>query len=295
MRRITTIALMLLTSLQIIATPTPEVQILEEQLKAANPGLDTLLIKYYVKGEDGILKLNCVKKLNDLSPLADTSLHITHLDISNNATLSDLTSLKGLPLKKLQAHGNNITDLSPISEMKLEYLSLGSNKKLKNLNQISNLPLKELYIPRTNISDLTPLSKMPLNILWIIHTKVKSLKPLEACPIEHVAVSINEIPYFYQMNTTILKKLTIWGKNDYVSDLSWIKGLNIEDLDISPCVIIKSLSPLMECPNLKRLHIRKTDDDLKFLEEHPSLQIVTWFEDGRRVKHYLNKVKKNDL
>lgn len=280
-----TFLLILITSLQLAAGATPPLQALKARLKAANPKLSALQIEYTYHEKGGILKLCAPGELSNLKPLADTTLSITHLNIANNGILSDLSPLADLPLTKLEAHGNSIADLSPLSSMKLEYLSLGGNKRIHDLTPLSKLPLKELYLPGTNVANLLPLKNMNLKVLWLTDTKVRSLKPIAACPIEHIAVSGEQTPFFYQLNTKGLKKLTIFD----ASELSWIKGLKVECLDISKCPAVKSLHPVMQCPNLKKLHIKKVEYNLEFLKEHPVLQTVTWFENGHKVFYDLEK------
>ena len=101
---------------------------------------------------------NVIEELKKANPEWDGEYHYNddakwlNLD---NTNVSDLTPLKGMPLKVLWLINTNVSDLTPLKGM----------------------PLEELDLVNTNISDLTPLKGMPLEWLDLAGTPAAK-KPL---------------------------------------------------------------------------------------------------------------------
>lgn len=76
----------------------------------------------------------------------------------NNNRISDLTPLKGLPIKELHISGTDVTDLSPLKGMPLEILDI-SNTEVKDLSALRGMPLKTIDLDRCRgIKDLSILT-----------------------------------------------------------------------------------------------------------------------------------------
>ena len=76
--------------------------------------------------------------------------------------VSDLTPLKGMPLKQLNIASSPVEDLAPLRGMKLERLSIAGTKVI-DLTPIKGMPITSMDVSGTEVSDLTPLVGMPLH------------------------------------------------------------------------------------------------------------------------------------
>ena len=97
------------------------------------------------------------------------------LDLEDT-NISDITPLKGMPLKWLDLDNTNVSDLTPLKGMSLEGLDL-DNTKVSDLTPLKGMPLKWLYLDNTKVSDLSPLKGMPLAGLDLKNTPAAE-KPL---------------------------------------------------------------------------------------------------------------------
>jgi formylglycine-generating enzyme required for sulfatase activity/serine/threonine protein kinase/Leucine-rich repeat (LRR) protein len=133
-----------------------QVEAVSKKLMELNPGFDGKLTGWGHKGtpriENGVVNLlsfvsehvadispvralvglrvlECVtgSKLSDLSPLQD--MKITDLNLSQQANVTDLTPLRGMPLRRLMMAGTRVADLSPLEDCQgLKDLSVHSTK-----------------------------------------------------------------------------------------------------------------------------------------------------------------------
>ena len=186
---------------------------------------------------------------------------ITVLDIKNmtgdlTATNMSIRSLKGLEhavnLTRIELSGNEIVDLTPLSNMtKLEYIFVGNNKikclePLKNMhslemlvadnNYISDLsPLSELAsltnlkVSDNNISDLTPVAKIEqLGLLWVGNNNIKDISCLKDLQIGSLHLSGNPIENF-----------------DIISSYNYLMELMIDECDVEDISFLKNSNNLM--------------------------------------------------
>lgn len=79
--------------------------------------------------------------------------------------ITNLCSLKGLPLNYLDCHDNAITDLVPLAGMNLYCLLLNKNR-VTDLAPVKNMPLLALDCTENQISDMTPVAGLPLRRLF---------------------------------------------------------------------------------------------------------------------------------
>jgi len=78
--------------------------------------------------------------------------------------ITDLTPLKGLPLRELYIPENNLEDISALKGMPLQQLGIAINK-IEDLSPLRGMPLKILYCDANPIRDLTPLEGMQLEFI----------------------------------------------------------------------------------------------------------------------------------
>jgi tetratricopeptide (TPR) repeat protein len=166
---------------------------------------------------------------------------VKSLNIHNNP-VSDLSPLKGLPLVSLDAGKcSGVTDLSPLKGMVLTWLDIGMTQVI-DLSSLRDMPLKGLNVGNTKVSDLSPLKGMPLKSLSISTDKVTDLSPLEGMPLTYLNMGYN-----YQM--TDLNPLkgapltTLHAGYTKVADLSPLKGMPLTTLSVSH-TDVTDLAPL---------------------------------------------------
>ena len=138
-------------------------------------------------------------QISDFSPLADVP-RLRWLEISNNRSLSRLSSFKGLKsLRRLEINDCGISDLSGLETLtQLTSLTLVNNlisdvSPLKSLNALTYLNLKNNVI--TDVSPLSGLTRLKNVILD--HNVITDLSPLEKLP-ETTNISFGNNPGFPQ-------------------------------------------------------------------------------------------------
>lgn len=92
------------------------------------------------------------RDLCDITPLRALR-HLQNLAI-NNAPLTDLSPLHGMPLESLQIRGWSGTDLSALKEMPLKVLNCSGRGQSIDLSPLIGLPLEYLYCNTLEIKTL---------------------------------------------------------------------------------------------------------------------------------------------
>jgi len=195
--------------------------------------------------------------------------------LTDNVTnISPVRALAGL--KSLACNGSSqgkgvLSDLSPLSGMKLAILNCGWSPNLADLSPLKGMPLLTLNCIGTNVSDLSPLKLMPLTSLNCISTNVDDLSPLKGMPIDSLHCSYTRIVDLSPLRGVPLTQLSIAGCP--VSELSPLKGTPLVLLwcDKTP---IADLSLLKEMP-LKHLQCEfKPFRDTELLRSIKTLETI---------------------
>ena len=138
-------------------------------------------------------------QISDFSPLADVP-RLRWLEVSNNRSLSSLSSLNGLKsLRRLEINDCEISDLSGLEALtQLTSLTLMDNvisdiSPLKSLNALTFLNLRNNII--TDVSPLAALTR--LKNLVLDHNAITDLSPLEKL-LEKINISFGNNPGFPQ-------------------------------------------------------------------------------------------------
>ena len=116
----------------------------------------------------------------DLECLAGcTNLRVLILDYQQ---ISDLSSLKELPLEYLSLTGNRVSDLSPLTSLtKLQVLDLGENP-VRSTDVLADLPaLREVVLEATGITSVEVFRGSNIHSLNVRTTWVTDYTPLEEC------------------------------------------------------------------------------------------------------------------
>jgi len=163
-----------------------QVEAVSKKLVELNPGFDgkvTPKISDSVVTELKFLPDN----VSDISPVrALAGLNLLDCDRVGgdlSETLTDLSPLTGMPLKRLAFNSTAVADLSPLKGMQLWFLNCAGTK-VSDLSPLGGMPLAELYCNRTAVEDLSALRGMPLVILNCEGSKIADLTPLKALPLK---------------------------------------------------------------------------------------------------------------
>ena len=207
----------------------------------------------------------------DLSLLAKcVNLRVLILDYQQ---ISDLSSLSGLPLEYLSLTGNQVSDLGPlVSCPGLQVLDVGENP-INSAAVLSQLPaLREVVLEATGITSVAPLSGSAIRYLNVRSTWVSDYTPLESCP-DLTRLVTGELPdgaASTLAGLTTLEELRLYSTPDI--DLTLFSGLqSLRTLDLYACTL-SHLEALNQLSSLYYLNIGETGlEDLSFLPSLPAL------------------------
>ncbi|MGI6495443.1 MAG: hypothetical protein ACOX5G_14285 [Kiritimatiellia bacterium] len=93
--------------------------------------------------------------------------------------ITNLYILIGMPLASLDISRCPVSDLEPLSQMRLLRRLDISSTAVTNLAPLAGLHLDELRMSNTKVNDLEPLRNMPLQALFIVKTDVRDLTPIK--------------------------------------------------------------------------------------------------------------------
>jgi hypothetical protein len=167
---------------EVAALPAEEqVEAVAKKLRELNPGFDG---KETHKIEGGVVtELQFIADdVTDISPVRALerlrALNCNGTPNSGRSKFSDLSPLKGMPLRTLYCYSTQVSDLSPLKGMPLTNLSVGSSP-VSDLSPLEGMPLTNLSCEYGPVSDLSPLKGMPLARLYCAGSRVSDLSPLE--------------------------------------------------------------------------------------------------------------------
>lgn len=187
-----------------------------------------------------IIKLGLANnKIEDASCIAGMQ-YLEALDLSNNKlnNMMFATELKALK-QTLMLDGNNITDLSPLSDISCEAVSLSSNG-ISEINISSdNDKINYLLLKNNSITDVSSLEHL---------TELISL----------------DLSYNNLASTSVLQTLTNLTRlglafNDSLSDLSGLNELvNLQYIDLTHCPLLSenNFSSLSDCEKLTQIILK---------------------------------------
>lgn len=117
----------------------------------------------------------------DLALLAQcTNLRVLILDYQQ---ITDLSPLTGLPLEYLSLTGNEVSDLSPLSDCRrLQTVDVGENP-VRSADVLAGLPdLREVGLEATGVTSVAAFAGSDIQFLNVRTTWVTDYTPLEDCP-----------------------------------------------------------------------------------------------------------------
>lgn len=187
--------------------------------------------------------------------------------------ISDLTSLAQLPLEYLSLTGNEVSDLSPLSGLtRLQVLDLGENP-VRSIQVLEELPkLREVTLEATGITSVEVFAGSELQSLNVRTTWVTDYTPLETCPnlTQLITGSMPEGAAQTLGGLTNLEQLRLYSTKGV--DLALLTKLQrLQELDLCGCTL-KHPEALAAFPGLRALNLGETGlTEVSFLLELPVL------------------------
>ncbi len=156
-------------------------------------------------------------QFSDLSPLI--GLPLRNLEINGNFKISDINSLKGMPLEILSIWGFRGNDILPLKGMKLKSLNIGGGEVKLDLEALRGQPLNFLCLNLTKIDDLSPLKGMPIDDLLLTGTEVRDLSPLIGMPMRVLKINGTKVTDTNPICKMPLKHLELDYQHDRDAEL----------------------------------------------------------------------------
>jgi tetratricopeptide (TPR) repeat protein len=159
-------------------------------------------------------------------------------------TNSDLSPLRGLPLRSLKASRANISDLSALSGMALRQLDL-SETMVRDISVLRGMPLEALDLSNTAVTNLVPLHGMPLSELRLDYTGVTETLDLAGLPLRTLSLMSTPVRSIAGLAQMPLRQLNL--ARTAVRDLTTLKHAPLEDLNLEG-TLVTDLTPLAGAP-----------------------------------------------
>lgn len=210
----------------------------------------------------------------DLELLAQcTNLRVLILDYQQ---ITNLSPLADLPLEYLSLTGNQISDLSPLAgQTELRVLDLGENP-VRSAEVLSGLTaLQEVTLEATGITSVEIFEGSGIQSLNVRGTWVTDFSPLESC-LSLSRLVVGELPGGAAetlAGLTGLVELRLYSTQEV--DLSHFAGFQkLQDLDLYGCTLLHP-EALTLLSSLRFLNLGETGvSDLTFLTEMPAMTDV---------------------
>lgn len=207
----------------------------------------------------------------DLELLARCSgLRVLILDYQQ---ISDLSPLAELPLEYLSLTGNQVSDLSPLAGLtKLQVLNLGENP-VRTAEGVAQLPmLREVILEATGVTSVAAFAGSDIQYLNVRTTWVTDYTPLETCPslTRLVTGSMPEGAAETLAGLTGLEELRLYSTDGL--DLSLFQALQrLREVDFSGSAV-SHLEALTTLSSLQYVNLTETGTrDLAFAASIPAL------------------------
>ncbi|HYG77272.1 MAG TPA: protein kinase, partial [Planctomycetota bacterium] len=173
-----------------------------------------------------------VRDITPVRALSDLKLLSIAGGYDYSGKIADLSSLRGMKIKKLFCFCNRIKDISVIRELPLTHLNAGGNP-IVDFTPLKDTKLEFLSVANTRFSDLSLLSGLPLTDLNIQATQVKDLSRLKSLPLKMLACDFNferdadalrSIPTLQTINSMKAGEMLSGPQASGVTD-EWVKSV----------------------------------------------------------------------
>jgi serine/threonine protein kinase/Leucine-rich repeat (LRR) protein len=216
-----------------------QIDAVSKKLMELNPGFDGKVTKGNATApptiENGVVTdiRFAVDDVTDLSPVR-ALVGLKFLQCAGSGSgkgkLSDLSPLSEMRLETLNCSYALISDLLPLRGMPLTALDCSFNGRISDLSPLREMKLATLSCAGNPVADLSPLAGMQLTVLHCPITKVFDLSPLRGMP---------------------LTKLSCNQTN--VTDLSPLAGMNLNEVTITPKNITGGLDIVRQMKSLSSI------------------------------------------
>ena len=192
--------------------------------------------------------------LTDISALKGAPLKtfkICGTHDGRNPPISDISVLKGMDLVHVTIGTPAIKDLSPLAGMKLKTVSIACGSK--DVNVLKGMPLDPNYgvCLGGEVTDLSGLQGMPLKNLGLHGAhKLMDLSPLKGMPLERIDMSYGPMESLHGLEGMPLKNLLVPANVRDLTplrDIPTLEGLSFQGnkySDITPLMALKKLTSL---------------------------------------------------
>lgn len=207
-----------------------------------------------------------------------TSLRVLVLDYQQ---ITDLSPLADLPLEYLSLTGNQVSDLSPLSgRTALRVLDLGENP-VGSVEVLADLTaLQEVTLDATGITSVEVFAGSGIQSLNVRSTWITDFSPLASCP-NLSRLIVGELPggaAETMSGLTGLEELRLYSTSDV--DLTCFTGFQkLRDLDLYGSTVSHP-EALTQLSNLRCVNLGSTGvSDLSFLTQMPVMTDVDLQDD----------------
>ncbi|MFC2042380.1 leucine-rich repeat domain-containing protein [Chloroflexota bacterium] len=214
--------------------------------------IETERVDFYDENLDALIRERFDKTSDE--EIVATELATIEVFVANGRGITNLSGIQYcFNLTKLHLHENQISDISPLSNLtKLSYLGLNNNQ-IRDISPLTSLTnLTEIHIHDSEISDISPLSNLTkLSYLGLNNNQIRDISPLASLTnLTDLWLDDNQIgDVSHLSNLTSLTSLHLGGNQIRdilpLASLSNLTNLWLNDnqiIDISPLLSIKELS-----------------------------------------------------
>ena len=240
------------------------------RLKELNPGFDAQVQPDIRDGQVKGLSFPtfAVKDLAPLRALPGLESLVCGGTPAVPGKVTNLSPLRGLPLKSLYVYDNPVSDLSPLAGMSLEELRC-YRTGVEDLTPLKGMPLRELWAGETRVADLSPLKGMKLKVLLIDNTPVSDLSPLRGMALEHAGLTLTRVSDLSPLKGMPLTRLSLIKTQ--VSDLSPVEGMPLTTLTLAG-------SPVTDLSPVKGMRLKELLCDFQRERDAAILRSLTTLE-----------------
>jgi serine/threonine protein kinase len=201
-----------------------QVEAVVKKLRELNPGFDGKVTGWYQGQGTPVIEAGVVREVG--------------FSTDDVTDISPIRALTGL--RRLGCSGQKLTDLTPLSGLRLECLYCNDNP-ITDISPLKNLPLKELYFSNSTLEDISVLKGMKLEVLFLALEKLKEISALSGMPLRRLGIDGTQVADLSPLKGMPLQDLNC--RSTLVSDLSPLRGMPLTYLDCCPSQV-SDLSPL---------------------------------------------------